>query len=369
MEAVKSSNRQEQHVTEIKRKQLTLAIVGCGGISEHYMRAIAAMDGVHVVAAVDIKPDVASAFQKRHQIPKIFTDYRDMLASARPDAVCVCTPNLLHAPVSIAALQAGAHVITEKPMALTPAQCAEMIHAAKTAKRQLAVGFQYRFHPATQMLKRAADAGQFGKVMHVKCQALRRRGVPNWGVFGQKKLQGGGPLIDIGVHVLEMAHYVMGSPRPISAAGNVWTFDGNRPNDVPCMWPGWDWQMHDIEDLAVGQIRFENGAILQIEASFIAHIEKDVWNFQLSGSNGGANWDPPQIFTNQAGTMVNISPAYLPPMDFDGLFKAKLENFVASVLDGSPLESPAEAGLAVQEMIDGIYRSAESGHEIALRSR
>jgi predicted dehydrogenase len=369
MQTVKSSAHLGQPDAIKPAEMLHLAIVGCGGISEHYMRAISELDRVQVVAAVDNKLEVAESFQKRHRVPKIFADYREMLSDVGPDAVCVCTPNLLHAPVTIAALKAGAHVMTEKPMALTPAECTEMIHAAEAAKRKLAVGFQYRFHPATQMLKRAADAGQFGNVMHVRCQALRRRGVPNWGVFGQKKLQGGGPLIDIGVHVLEMAHYVMGSPRPISAAGNTWTFDGNRPNHVPCMWPGWDWQKHDIEDLAVGQIRFENGAILHIEASFIAHVEKDVWNFQISGTKGGANWDPPQIYTNQAGTMVNIAPAYLPPMTFDGLFKAKMANFIAAVLDDAPLEAPAWAGLAVQEMIDGIYRSAEAGHEIALSAK
>ncbi len=367
MEAAKSSAHHDSAVAAGPVKKLRFAIVGCGGISKHYVQAIDQLDRACVVAAADKNSQTAASFQKRHQIPEVFTDYRDMLANIAPDAVCVCTPNVLHAPVSIASLHAGAHVITEKPMAMTPDECVEMIHAAKIARRRLAVGFQYRFHPTTQMLKRAADAGQFGDIMHVKCQALRRRGVPNWGVFGQKKLQGGGPLIDIGVHVLEMAHYVMGSPRPISASGNVWTFDGNRPNHVPCMWPGWDWQNHDIEDLATGQIRFDNGAILQIEASYIAHIEKDQWNFQLSGTCGGANWDPPQIFTNQAGAMMNMMPAYLPPMDFDGFFKAKLENFIAAVLDEASLESPAEAGLAVQEMIDGIYRSAEAGHEIALR--
>ena len=369
MSIAKPSIQQDPSSGEKAAKKLRLAMIGCGGISEHYMRAVSKLDRVEVVAAVDTLPDVLAAFQKRHQIPEVFADYRDMLANVSIDAVCVCTPNLHHAPISIAALQAGAHVLTEKPMALTPKECVEMIHAARNAKRKLAVGFQYRFHPATQMLKRAADSGQFGAIMHVKCQALRRRGVPNWGVFAQKKLQGGGPLIDIGVHVLEMAHYVMGSPRPVSASGNIWTFEGNRPNHVPCMWPDWDWRQYDIEDMAVGQIRFENGALLQIEASFIAHIEKDQWNFQISGTQGGANWDPPQIFTNHVGTMVNMTPAYLPPMDFDGLFKAKLESFVTSVLEDTPLDAPAEAGLAIQEMIDGIYRSAEVGHEIDIRTR
>ncbi len=369
MESAKSTLTREAPSHTAADAKLQVAMVGCGGISEHYMRALAGIGRVAVVAAVDVREDTLAHFQQRHHVAQGFSDYKKMLSSIHPDVVCVCTPNLLHAPVSIAALEAGAHVITEKPMALSPDECELMIKTARQMKRKLGVGFQYRFHPATQMLKRAADMGQFGPVMLVRCQAMRRRGMPNWGVFGQKKLQGGGPLIDIGVHVMEMAHYVMGSPRPIHASGNIWTFAGNRPNDVPCMWPGWNWQSHDIEDLAVGQIRFDNGAVMQVEASFIAHIEKDQWNFQLSGSRGGAAWDPPQIFTNHAGTMVNITPAYLPTMDFDGLFTAKLENFVQAVLDDAPLEAPAEAGLAIQEMIDGIYRSAAAGREVDIPAR
>src|SRR5581483_8627960 len=154
--------------------------------------------------------------------------------------------------------------------------------------------------------------GQFGNVMFVKCQALRRRGIPNWGVFGQKKLQGGGPMIDIGVHVIEMAHFVMGSPRPVAAAGNTWTYMGNKPSDVASMWPNWDYKTYTVEDLAIGQIRFENGALLQIQSSFAAHIEKDTWDFTLIGDKGGANWDSSRVFTDSAGTMVNTSAGYLP---------------------------------------------------------
>ena len=148
------------------------------------------------------------------------------------------------------------------------------------------MGFQYRYHPNTDFLVRAREDGRFGNVMFVKCQALRRRGIPNWGVFGQKKLQGGGPMIDIGVHVIEMAHYVMGSPKPVAAAGNTWTYLGNKKSDVVSQWPNWDYKTYTVEDLAIGQIRFDNGAILQIEASFAGHIEKDVWNFTRHGRQG-----------------------------------------------------------------------------------
>ncbi len=348
-------------------KKLRMAIIGCGGICATQMQSLRQLPEVQVVAGADIHQWRLDALRASFGVTELFTDYRRMLAKVKPDAVTVCTPNGVHAPAAIASLNAGAHVITEKPMAMTPQECQRMIDAARKNKRKLAVGFQYRFHPSTQMLRRARDEGQFGKVMFVKCQALRRRGIPNWGVFGQKKLQGGGPMIDIGVHVLEMAHYLMGSPKPVAASGRTWTYMGDKPSDVVSQWPGWDHKTYTVEDLAVGHIRFADGAVLQIESSFAAHIEKDVWNFTLMGDRGGCTWDPPTIFTDRAGTMINSTPAYLPRGDFQTLFDLKLKHFVDAVLHDKPLEAPGEAGLAVQKIIDGVYRSSSVGREVLIK--
>lgn len=328
--------------------------------------ALVAMPDVELVAAVDINADRLGKVKEKYGISRLYTDWRSMLGEVRPDAVSVCTPNGQHAAACIDASRAGCHVITEKPMGMNAGECRMMMAAAKRAHKLLAVGFQYRYHPVTQMLKRFRDEGTFGTLMYVKCQALRRRGIPNWGVFGRKELQGGGPMIDIGVHVIEMAHYLMGRPRPVAATGTIWTYMGDRKSDVVCALPNWDWKTYTVEDLAVGHIRFENGAVLQIEASFCGHIEKDLWNFKMVGEKGGCNWDPVAVFTDRAGTMVNITPAWLPPGEFASLCSAKLRNFVDGCLKGTPLESPGEDGLAVQEMLDGVYRSAERGREVTL---
>ena len=349
-----------------KGPRLKLAMIGCGGISETQLRAFESMPDVEIVAGADINPHRLEIMKDTYGISALYADYHQMLKEIKPDAVSVCTPNAVHAPATIASLKAGAHVITEKPMAMSPQECQSMIDAAVKARRQLAVGFQYRFHPATQMLRRARDEGQFGNVMFVKCQALRRRGIPNWGVFGQKQLQGGGPMIDIGVHVIEMAHYVMGSPKPVAATGKTWTYMGNKPNDVISMWPDWDWKTYTVEDLAIGHIRFDNGAVMQIEACFAGHIERDVWNFTLVGEKGGSTWDPTAIFTDRAGTMTNTTAAFLPEGDFFTLFKLKLRNFVDGVLHDQPLEAPGEAGAAVQKIVDGVYRSSDANKEVRI---
>lgn len=347
-------------------KKLRVAMVGCGGIADMHVKMFAGIPEVEIVAGVDINPERLKVMKEKYGMTRLYTDWRAMLKEVKPDAVDVCTPNGAHAAAAIDASQAGCHVITEKPMAMTPTECSRMIAAAKKARKVLAIGFQYRYHPVTQMIKRFREEGQFGNIMFVKCQALRRRGVPNWGVFGQKELQGGGPMIDIGVHVIEMAHYAMGRPRPVAATGNTWTYMGNKKSDVVSVWPGWDWKTYTVEDLAIGHIRFENGAVLQIEASFCGHIEKDVWNFNMVGDKGGCNWDPAAIYTDKAGTMVNMTPAWLPQGDFASMFTTKLRNFVEGCLKGTTLEAPGEDGLAVQKMLDGVYRSAAAGREVKI---
>ncbi|MCX5757070.1 MAG: Gfo/Idh/MocA family oxidoreductase [Candidatus Hydrogenedentes bacterium] len=349
-------------------KKFRVAFIGCGGICQTHMAALTEMPDVEVVAGVDILPERLKAFQERWGVTKLYKDWKKMLKEVRPDGVSVCTPNGVHAAPAIDASNAGCHVLSEKPMAMNPAECEKMIAAAKKNKKKLVIGFQYRYHPHTQFLKRARDNGEFGNIMFVKCQALRRRGIPNWGVFGQKKLQGGGPMIDIGVHVIEMAHYFMGSPKPVAATGNTWTYMGNKPSTVVCPWPNWDYKTYTVEDLAIGHIRFDNGAILQIEASFVAHIEKDIWNFSFMGTKGGGQWDPPMLFADHHDTMINSSPYFVGDQtSFDKLFTIKLRNWVDGCTKNTPLEAPGEAGLAVQKMLDGVYRSAAAGKEVTIK--
>jgi predicted dehydrogenase len=349
-----------------KGPKLRVAFIGSGGIAQTHMGALSKFDDVEVVAACDIDQDRLDNMKEKWGIPALFKDWKQMLKEVKPDAVDVCTPNGLHAPAALDASNAGCHVIVEKPMAMTPDECRKMIAAAQKAKKKLVIGFQYRYHPNTQIIKRAVDEGIIGNVMFVKCQALRRRGIPNWGVFGQKHLQGGGPMIDIGVHVIEMAHYAIGAPNPVTASGKTWTYMGNKPSKVASQWPNWDYKTYTVEDLAIGQIRFDNGAILQIEASFAAHIEKDVWDFTIIGDKGGARWETGTVFTDRAGTMINSVPAFTGSGEFDVLFAAKLRNFVDGCLYNKPLTAPGEAGLAVQKILDGVYRSSEAGKEIAI---
>ncbi|MFA6291559.1 MAG: Gfo/Idh/MocA family oxidoreductase [Victivallales bacterium] len=361
--AVKSSDKG-------KEKKLRVACIGAGGIAGAHLTEFAKMRDVEIVGLADpiMESMVKKAEQFKVPLGNCFTDYNEMLEKIRPDAVSVCSPNGAHAANTIAALKNGADVIVEKPMSMNAKEAQTMIDAARRMKRKLVIGFQHRYDGRSAFLRNAVKEGVFGEILYGRVQALRRRGIPNWGVFGRKELQGGGPMIDIGVHCLEMCHFVMGSPMPVAAFGNCYTYLGNKPSATKSMWPNWDWKTYNVEDLAVGMIRFENGAMLNIEASFAAHIERDVMNFSLMGTKSGGQWDPPMIFTDQNNHMVNMNPSFIPDNGWGGIWPSKMRNFVEHCLYDKPSMSPAEDGLMVQKMLDAIYESAaKGGKEVAIK--
>jgi predicted dehydrogenase len=185
-------------------------------------------------------------------------------------------------------------------------------------------------------------------------------------VIARKHQKGGGPMIDIGVHMLEVAHFSMGSPKPVAASGMTWTYLGNRKSNVQSTWGAWDHKTYTVEDLAVGQIRFDNGSVLSIESSFAAHTADEGMDFSIMGTKGGANWGKPEIYRDDAGHMINSQPAFLPKGGFPEMFDAKLRDFVDHVLYDKPSIISGEHGLMVQKMLDGIYASAEQGREVAI---
>lgn len=347
-----------------KSGTIGIGIIGAGGIGRHYINIFKKVKGARVVAAADVNAEALDAAKKLEPSMSCFSHYRDLLKLKEVDAVAVCTPNKLHYQPTLDALAGGRPVIVEKPMAMHARDAAAMCAAARKARRLLMIGFQWRFTPAAQFMRQAIQRGDLGKILYVRCQALRRRGIPSWGVFGRKDIQGGGPMIDIGVHILEMAHYVMGRPKPIAADGSCYTYLGDKKPAAKCAWGAWDHKTYTVEDLAVGFLRFETGASLVIESSFAAHIEKDVWNVQIMGEKGGALLDPPTIFKDDLGYMFNSTPAYLGDGDS---FQYKLQHFIDCIASGVACDAPGEDGLVVQKMLDSIYASSTAGKSVPIR--
>lgn len=347
-----------------KTKTLRLGFIGMGGIANHHANLYKKIGGVDLVCGCDIRQAALDHFQNTHGIQNLYLDFKKMLKEFKDvDAIDVCTPNGVHAPAAIAAAEAGKDVFCEKPMAMSAKEAQAMADAAKRNKVKFVMGFQHRYEPRSAAIREQVEAGRFGKILYVRAQALRRRGIPNWGVFGQKKLQGGGPMIDIGVHILDTAYSMIGYPNPVTATGNTFTYMGNKKSNVKSAWAGWDYKTYTVEDLAVGMIRFDNGCMLTIESSFVAHIEHDIFTVQIMGEKGGAEWSTSNMFFDHGTYMMNAKPSYLGNWD---MWDYKMRHAVEVFRDGRKNECPAEHGVAVQKMLDGIYASAAAGKEVTI---
>jgi predicted dehydrogenase len=324
----------------------------------------AAPDLCEMVATCDVVEDVAKKAAEKFNVPKVYTDYKEMIAKENLDAVSVATPNKYHKEPTVYALNAGLDVLCEKPLGMTGDECREMCAAARDNKRILMVGLQSRFAGASRWMKAYIDAGNMGDIYFSRAWALRRRGVPGWGVFIDKEKQGGGPLIDIGVHILDLTLYLMGYPKPVSASGKTWDTMGKNPD----LWNGmgdYDRSKFTVEDFAVGLIKFENGAVVTLESSFMSN-GPDKYETELYGTKAGAivePWgsDPLKLFTESNKQLMDIKPANVPHVESSHIDEIKA--FVDAIINKKPSPTPGENGLILNCIFDAIYKSSKSGNE------
>ena len=349
---------------------IKVGVIGTGGISGVHLGGYSRNPNVEIYALCDINEKNLAKRAEEYKVSRTFTDYREMLALKELDAVSVCTWNSAHAECAIAALRAGKHVLCEKPMALNTAQAQEMEKAAKENGKLLMIGFVRRFGNDCAVLKDFIDSGSFGEIYYAKAQYLRRKGCPG-GWFGDKSRSGGGPLIDLGVHVIDLCRYLMGGPQPVSVYGATFNKLGDRRHIKDAR--GYSStvvskdDIFDVEDMATALIRFDNGAVLSVEASFSLNIEKDVGNIELFGTKAGCKLDPElTIFTDMNDYLANVKLAQSTALSFDGLFDNEINHFVECIETGKPCRNPAQDGVTLMKILTGIYKSAETGHEVLI---
>lgn len=354
------------------QQKLRVAVIGCGMIYEEHMQAYRELaESVEIVAAVDKERRCLDVMRDQWGLPEsaLFPDWPSMLVVVKPDAVDICLPNYEHFPAAMDAIAAGCHIYMEKPLAMNVAEGEKIVSAAKEKGVKLAIGFQQEYNPGTEILVNARNAGFFGELRFVHGSLLRRRGTPNWGVYYSREL-GGGPVMDIAVHLLDIMAYVCDRPEPKRITASYFYGEGKNPCNVFCGAPNWNNRDYDVEDLAAAHITFENGLVIQLETSYVNHIKEDcVYDFKLSGSKGGAWWQagkPPELYTDMFGAMMNITPAFMPSQGRPGMFRKKLDNWAQACLTGSELLLPGEAGLYIQRILDGIALAAAEKKEITL---
>lgn len=345
-----------------------VAIIGTGNISHYHMDGYLQMpDKVELVACCDIDLEKAKAYAERYHIPHVYADYREMLAKEKIDALSVTTWNREHKNASIAALNAGVNVLCEKPMAMNHIEAEEMLAAAKAAGKLLQIGFVRRYGGDCALAKEFIDSGKAGDIYYAKVQYLRPNGCPG-GWFADQYYSGGGPLTDLGVHVMDLARYLAGSPMPVSAYGTTFSNIGHNRATV-----GWSSSSEgdfkkDVEDFATGFVRFDNGMILEVETSYNIHIPADVNNVELYGNKAGIKLGEPSTYVMLNGDTGTIEKEGVEcGLDFNLIFRRETAHFIECVREGKVCRAPAEDGVVLMKMIDAIYESARTGHEVIIK--
>jgi len=347
--------------------KLKVAVIGTGAIARDYhIPHYTKLPDVELVAFCDINRERVREVAQRYCVEHVYTDHRKMLEKHHPDIVDVCTPNYAHCKASVDSLERGAHVICEKPMAMNVRECEKMIAAAKQNKRLLTVAFHYRFMPAMEHLKYMIEEGAVGKVYYSRGIYLRRSGIPGWGVFHMKEKSGGGPFIDIGVHVVDLLLWLMGNPKPVAVSGCTFQKFGRRKDVASAFWSAQCRPKEfDVEDFAAGFIRLDNGAMMTIETSWASFIDGDTaTTMMLLGDRGGVTMSPVKVHTLIGNRHADITPSVTGKAD---PYFGEIEHFVECVKGNRKLRVTAEQALDVQRIADAVYESNKKGREIRLR--
>ena len=344
-------------------KNIRVGVIGLG-MGRHHIAGYQTHPNAQVIAIADLDKERLQQVGDQYGVPERYTTAEAMLAAEQLDVVSIATPNNLHKPLTLAALQAGCHVLCEKPMAMNAGEAREMIAAAEKAGRRLMINFSYRFTEQSQALKSRVDAGDLGEVYFARTVWHRRRGLPRFGGwFGQKALSGGGPLIDLGVHRLDLALWLMGYPKPVWVMASAY-------NPIATALAEKEGVQYDVEDLAVGLIKFDNGATVEVEASWAANIkEKELMETRLFGTEGGLvqrNLNETyefeaELYRELDGAHYDIK-LHAPPRRV----RSAMHHLIESIVHDTPHTATGHEGLLVMQILDAIYESAEKGEPVRI---
>lgn len=354
-------------------RNMRAGIIGCGGIANSkHLPAIKKQGKIDMVAFCDIVEERAVKAKEEYgtEDAKVFTDYKELLKMDL-DAVYVTTPNREHSFISIDAMKAGKNVMCEKPMAKTAADAKAMLDTAKETGKILTIGYQNRYRADSTYLKKACEHDELGDIYYAKAHAIRRRAVPTWGVFLNEEEQGGGPLIDIGTHALDLTLWMMDNYEPDTVMGSVYKKLGNQ-TETANAWGDWNPEEYTVEDSAFGFIKMKNGATIVLESAWALNtLDVDEAKTSLCGTKAGADMkDGLRINKVKYNKQIVEKPA----LDADGVpfFDAtgeepsliEQETFYNAVMNGGEVVVKPEQAYVVTQILEAIYKSAATGEAV-----
>jgi predicted dehydrogenase len=346
-------------------RTVKIGLIGAGGIAQTHLRAIQLIEGIEVVAVANRTKARAVETAEKWGVPHIFEDYHDLLNMEEIEAVLICTSNQQHCAPSVDALNAGKHVLVEKPMAATLEDAIAMTEAAHASDKILMVALKTRYSPHMQAARRIFESGELGKVYYAETVMARRRGIPGFSdSFLRKESAGLGAVADIGVYALDAALYVMGHPKPVAVSGIANNLLGKQQSG-PVL-GAWDWKPEDleVEDFGVASVRLDNGALLIFKTAWIMHMDSLGGTFFL-GSKAGLRLDPLTIYRNERGMLADTL-LQVPRVDDIELFKSENLAFADAIRESKPSPIPADEMLLTNIIIQGLIDSAEAGREVSV---
>ncbi|MBV9470226.1 MAG: Gfo/Idh/MocA family oxidoreductase [Abitibacteriaceae bacterium] len=345
---------------------LRIGIVGAG-IGQAHIRGYKQVPEVEIAAICDLNEERARHVAHDNELAQaqIFADHRAMLDQVELDAVSVCVPNVAHRPIAVDCLNAGKHVLCEKPLAINAREAQKIADAASKNKLKCMVAQVNRFRADSIFLKQCIQNGDLGNIYYAHTGWLRKRGIPGYGGwFTTKELSGGGPLIDIGVHLLDIAWWLCGCPQPVSVMGVTYAEFGPRGKGVG----GWGTSTPEgtfnVEDLAVGLIRFANGLTINLEVSWAINNERERQWCQLFGNEGGCEWGENTVLNHEVNNIPTISKPDLPKRD---PWQGEMQHFANAILNNTTPDPDATQGVTMMKMLDAIYKSAETKREVVIK--
>jgi predicted dehydrogenase len=338
-------------------------------------------DTVEIVAVADDRDNIAQETAQRYGIPKFYKDYQDLLAKEKPDIVSVCTPNVYHKAATIASLEAGAHVLCEKPLSVSEADAVEMYAAAEKAGKLLYANQTMRFGDSIIAAKAFYDAGYVGTPYYIEASAVRRRGIPKWGFFHMKEHNAWGPGFDIGVHVLDAMLWIVGAPKVQSVSGKAYTEFGNKDEGlkeslaesgapIGVFTPRtYSYKEFSVEDFMTGFVRLEGGLTLVLKASWAINAPEGASSTFISGTKGGLNLFPElELISNMAGYQTNAK-AKVPVtknVPFSGHF-GSTKQLIATIEGREEMLVKKDEVLNVLRILDALYASSETEREVVIK--
>ena len=351
----------------MRGSKVRVAVIGCGAQGRNHLTAYRRDPAVDVVAVCDIDPRRLEETAAEFGVEKCFERYEDLLENDRYDLVSVCTMPVSHHQIVTAALAAGANVLCEKPTAMNATEAAAMVAAARQAGRLLTVGFNMRFLPNAQILKRFVEEGRLGRPVSTRAWTFATD-IPWWGRHYVKRLSGGGVLASTAVHILDLALWIAGNPEPVAASASMARiFPRKRATSAPSPEAA---AAFDVEDTFGGHVRFADGSWLTLEGAWGWDAPEYSYSFEMAGDAATIRFEPLRIFAERDGAPFDMTPTV--PSDGDWLQRwvrsidAEVADVVVAVREcREPLVRDREA-LTIQAIVDALYRSADEGREVAV---